>query len=315
MAGNCQPVVLAMGLDRPDGIALGPNDIYVTTYGGETVISLPKSGGTPTPLATNETSARGVAVAGSTLYWANGDFEFSDAGYKGGVWQCTLPGCTGKKLVAPGDFAAYPTIHGNAIYFDSQNTGEVRRVALTGGPASVIATSNHPFGLAVDDSYVYYTSFQPSIYRSLIDGGSVNNEQAVGPNGDTIGFIALDDQRVYWVYTEKNGTGHVVSTAKALGSGVTSYGTPADNVFPVGIVVDDEYVYWSTDGTETGGFPNGDGKVLACPKKGCDASGPFVLATGNLFGGPMATDDLAIYWVEYGGASKTSGRVRKVAKP
>ena len=86
-----------------------------------------------------------------------------------------------------------------------------------------------------------------------------------------------------------------------------------DNVVPVGVAVDADNLYWSTDGTGAGNVPVGDGKVFACPIKGCAATGPIVLATGNLFAGPVTVDDKAVYWVEFGGTS--AGRVRKVAKP
>ncbi|NVL83721.1 hypothetical protein, partial [Escherichia coli] len=77
--------------------------------------------------------ARGVAVQGSTVYWGNGDFKFDDAGYKGGVWECTLPACADKKLVAAGDWAASPIARGGHLYFAETNgTGTISRVTVPG---------------------------------------------------------------------------------------------------------------------------------------------------------------------------------------
>jgi hypothetical protein len=319
-AGKCEAVVLLGGLGNPSGIALGPNDVYVTTLGTEAVLSVSKNGGTASTLATGVTRARGVAVQGSTLYWGNGDFKFDDAGYKGGVWECTLPTCADQKLVAAGDWAASPTARGGFLYFAETNgTGTISRVTVPGGKISVLTPVTQPFGLAVDDAYAYFTSAQnPALARARVDGGGPVNGEGIGSDSDnsSVGFAAVDDERVYWVYTTKAGAGHVTSVAKAApAAGAVDYGTPADNLLPLGVVVDAESVYWATVGNGTGDQPAGDGKIFTCKKQGCGGAPPVLLASGNQSAGPMAVDDKAIYWVEFGTLNQTSGRLRKVAKP
>ena len=312
-AGTCEAVVMADGLGNPTGLALGPSDVYVTASSTGVVFSLPKLGGAATALASNEKNARGVAVIGTRLYWGNGDYAFNDAGSRGGIWQCMLPNCTNKQLLAPGDFAAYPVIRGSLLYFASVNDDQVKRVPLTGGPPLTVALANKPFGLAVDDVHVYYTSRERTVSRALGDGGTAGSEQIVGSGGDMSGFLAVDDARAYWAYSELNGSGSVIGAAKDL-SGSLSYGTSVENVFPVGIAVDADNVYWSTAGTTVGLVPNGDGKIFACKKTGC-VGAAVLLASGNRNAGPMALDDSAIYWVEYGTDGLSNGRLRKVAKP
>ena len=56
---------------------------------------------------------------------------------------------------------------------------------------------------------------------------------------------------------------------------------------PVGITTDAVNVYWTTDGTNTGGSTNSDGKVMTCPIAGCAASGPIILADKLAFSGPV----------------------------
>lgn len=319
-AGKCEAVVLLGGLGNPSGIALGPNDVYVTTLGTEAVLSVSKNGGTATALATGVTRARGVAVQGSTVYWGNGDFKFDDAGYKGGVWECTLPACADKKLVAAGDWAASPIARGGHLYFAETNgTGTISRVTVPGGETSALTPVTRPFGLAVDDAYAYFTSAQnPALARALVDGGGPTNGEGIGSDtGNTsVGFVAVDDARVYWVYTTKAGAGHVTSVAKAApAAGAVNYGTPAENVLPLGVVVDAENVYWATVGAGTGDQPVGDGNVFTCKKQGCGGAPPVRLASGNQSAGPMAVDDKAVYWVEFGTLNQTNGRLRKVAKP
>lgn len=313
--GRCDAVVLAPNLTTPSGIAVGADDVYFTTYESGTVQSVKKSGGAVTTLASGEVRARGVAVNAGTLYWANGDFTADDAGYKGGIWKCALPACTARTYVAAGDYdTAYPTVHGAFLYFGTGEDDTVMRVPLAGGGASTVATTARPFGIAVDDTHAYYTSEQANLYRAPLVGGS---PEAVGPTiGPTTGFVAVDDQRVYWAHTDATGNGLVWSTAKAtLGGAPTTYGSAQDNVSPVGIAVDAENVYWSTAGSVVAGVPAGDGKVLTCKKVGCGGAPPVVLATGNANGGQLVLDELAVYWVEFGAAGATTGRIRKVAKP
>jgi len=313
--GKCDPFTLAAGLGSPSGIAVGPTDVYFTTYGTGTVQSVKKTGGLVATLAPAETRARGVAVLGNTLYWANGDYSFDDAGSNGGIWQCTLPACSAKKLFAIGGYdTAYPVVRGGFVYFGAGEDQTVNRVPAAGGANSIITTTNSPFGIAADDVHVYFTSGQTNVFRAPLDGGTA---EAVGAlNSSQIGFVAVDDLRMYWAYTDVDGIGQVLSVAKAApGGGTTSYGTATDNVRPVGVAVDAENLYWSTSGTGPANAPVGDGKIFSCKKEGCGGAPPVVLATGNVFAGQMTVDDVAIYWNEFGSLNGTDGKVRKVAKP
>lgn len=323
MGSVCQPVIISTGLGAPTGLAVDATTVYVTMYETGAVVGFPKAGGAGTPLASNEIRASGVAVSGTTLFWGNGDFRFDDAGAKGGIWKCTLPGCTAKTLIAASGYGtSYPVIHGAFVYYSTGEGNTVARAPLGGGAGMDIATTNQAFGVAVDDVNAYYTSGQPTLYRAHVDGTSVGNEEVLGPdNGSTAmsrtGFVTVDADRVYWAYTDDMGKGHVLSAAKsAPAAGAIAYGAATDNIFPVGVAVDADNVYWSTAGTSVSmDVPTGDGKIFACPKAGCPAGGPVLLATGGLFGGPVTTDDKAVYWAEYGATMGNSGRVRKVAKP
>lgn len=317
VAGRCEPVVLAAGLGNPTGLTLSGPDVYVTAQRDGTVLQIPKAGGAPKVLASGQEDVHGVVVDGVTLYWSNGDFRFNDAGAVGGIWKCTLPGCAAPTLVTPGDIAMNVELSNGFLYYAARNDAEVRRVTPSGAGDMLVAATNSPFDIAVDGTHVYYTSSQPSLYRALIDGGSVPNEEAVGPlDSKLVGYVTVDDQRYYWAYVDQADKGHVLSGSKAApASPKTSYGSEADNVGAIGVAVDATYLYWSTDGTATGNVPDANGKLFACPKQGCGPQGPILLADQLVFGGPIATDDQAVYWVEFGSVGQANGRLRKVAKP
>jgi hypothetical protein len=313
-AGRCKPLTLASGLGNPTGVAVDATHVYVTTYGDNTVLRVPKAGGTPEILATGQTKARGVVVDGDTLYWADADYPANGTDQVGGVWTCKIAGCmTNKKLLAAANWAVYPVLYKGYVYFSENNGSSVRKVKADGTGNVEIASTTKPFTLAVDDNHVYFVSNRPNIYRVPSAGGAEEPVASLA-TADYLGFIVLDADRVYYAYTETGGKGVVQSASKQTPSGPKiTYGD--DNKGSIGVTVDETNVYWVDEGTATGNATNNDGNVKTCPKTGCSASGPVVLADKCAFGGPLATDADAVYWVEFSTLGSTGGRLRKVAKP
>ncbi len=315
--GVCAPTTLATGLENPANISLSATHVYVTTYGDERVLEIPKNGGATRELAKAQTNVWGVLASGTTLYWANSHYPYEpqEATYKGGIWSCELPACATPKLVTPADFPNIIVLQDGNLYFTEENTGAVVRVKPDGTGRTTIATNTtSPFGIAADKTHVYWTSYQPQLYRAPVGGGG---QETVGPQGTfRAGYIAVDADRVYWAYSERAGTGRVVSAAKNnLAAPRIEYGSEENNKEPVGIAVDDKFVYWSTHGTKDGTIALGDGQVLACPKKGCPASGPTVLMKELARAYGIAVDNTHVYVAEYTNAGDKTGSVRKVPKP
>jgi hypothetical protein len=89
------------------------------------------------------------------------------------------------------------------------------------------------------------------------------------------------------------------------------------------ITTDATNVYWTATGPDTGPS-NGNslyltGYVATCPKTGCPAAGPILLATGlhNPYG--IVVDDTAIYFTIDGNSppgdtAPNEGSVMKIAK-
>src|SRR5262245_26936527 len=60
-ANRCvPPELLADRLDSPNGIAMGPAEVYVTAVGN--VFAIPKAGGAPRAIVTETSTQRGVAL-------------------------------------------------------------------------------------------------------------------------------------------------------------------------------------------------------------------------------------------------------------
>ena len=308
--GVCQVVALAGSLASPVSIALDDQNVYVATKDGNTVLRVAKTGGKVDTLVTGWQSLVGVAVSGTTLFWSADD-ALGDAGDGnfGGVWKCTLPACTDKKLISTAGRSRHIDVKNGFVYYATEDA--IRRVKVDGtGDQLLVAGINQPFSVAADDAFVYYTSNETSLGRVPVDGGSDN---PVGPlNASQYGFVAVDAQRFYWAFTDVSSKGQVFGGLKSATATRTSYGTA--NQGSVGVASDGTNLYWSNDGTYTGIESNGDGELLTCPVGGC-APDPVRLADKLRYAGPIVLDANAVYFLEFGGRSGANGRLLKIAKP
>lgn len=318
-AGKCDPITLAGSLVNPTSAVTWTDKLIVTSYGDGRILEVPKTPGTVRVITTVK-APWGAIVEGNTLYFADSDTKYDgvDLTRKGGIWRCDLPACAAPTLITPAEEPVNPVLVGGVLYFAENNADEVTRVLPDGGGKFVLDTTNNPWTVQADGAHVYYTSSQPSFWRvPLPDGGG----EIAGPQGFyAAGGLALDNDRYYYSYTAEGqdaGAGHVVSFTKAnAGQGKLEYG--ADNIVPRGVIVDDKYVYWVNSGTfdETfGAATHFDGQLRACPKAGCPATGPIVLATGLGRPWELGQDATAIYVCVYGNYQQAGGAVLKIAKP
>ncbi|MBX3209779.1 MAG: hypothetical protein KF764_32395 [Labilithrix sp.] len=316
-AGKCESVLVKGGLENPVDLVTDAMNVYVTARGNGAVLRIAKDGSKTDVLASGHSEARGVTLDGQNLYWSNLDFA-GDGGDDrwGGVWGCTLPACSNTHLVTTADRPANVRFSGGFLYFAETNNGVVVRVKPDGSMRSDVGTGNQPFSVAVDGTHVYFQANRNDLQRSLLDGGTQEN---VGPleYGGALGFVTVDDERVYWAFSEfATPTGHVYSALKATPAAPKEqYGTA--NKGSIGVAVDATTLYWTNEGTFDGNDTSlKDGQVLACPKAGCGAAAPVVLADAMTTPGAIAVDDSAVYFLLFGSKrGSADGELRKIAKP
>ncbi len=316
-AGKCESVVVRGGLENPVDLAVDATHVYVTARGNGAVLKIAKADGKTDVLASGHEEARGVTLDGQNLFWSNRDFPGDGGdGSWGGVWGCTLPACTDKRLVTEGDWAANVRFAGGFLYFAENNNGTVVRVKPDGSMRAPVATGNKPWSVAVDATHLYFTANTGYLQRTPLAGGTPEN---VGPldMGGPSGFVTLDDERVYWAYADyATPAGHVLSALKAdPNAPKEQYGTA--NVGSVGVAVDGTTLYWTNEGHFDASFVSQkDGELLACPKAGCGGNAPVALQQGLTAPGAIAVDGEAVWFLTFGTKEGSAdGELRKIAKP
>jgi Divergent InlB B-repeat domain len=208
------------GATNPVGMAVDPDSNYVYWVNGEAkTIGRANINGTGVNqsfvnLSSDPSSPAGVAVSNSGIYWVNSDGSIGDANLSGVIQSQTLIGALADEI-GQGGIAVTPT----NIYWtlsmagiDGQN--EIETASLDTDVASqLVATSQSPFGLAIDDNYVYWSqdgNTSGSIGRANIADGSNNTTLVSGLGSNTLGVAVSTDANstgnIYWVGNGEIGT-------------------------------------------------------------------------------------------------------------
>ena len=195
-------------------------------------------------------------------------------------------------LAFPGSASAYiywPNVSGTGTQVDA-----IGRANLDGSSAnqSFITGPSHPFGIAVDGSYVYWTN--PGlgmIGRANLDGTSVN-QYFLGA-GEPWG-VAVDGSHIYWT----DSAFHTETIGRA-----NLDGTSADPSFipgvggPVGIAVDNSHIYWA----------NPDAGLSAA-RTSMAARSTRGSSPGQRFPAPLQSTARHVYWTNNHFSAGTIGR-------
>lgn len=235
-----QPKTLVDNVDRPRGIAVDDTGVYFATADGLVQV-IPKDGGQARPIAMGQSPAR-VVVDATSVY-------FTDAGLQG-VYKAPKNGKGAVVPIAenlPDPFAI--AVDETGVYWSNQHDGSVMKAALAGGaPTTLVAGGEEQGrGIALDASDVYFTTpngvGKGEVRRVSKAGGA---SVALTANAAT-GELAIDGANVY---VSDYNSGGVVKVGKADAATTTLF-PPGGKQNPLGIAVDDRFVYFANSTTGT----------------------------------------------------------------
>jgi hypothetical protein len=286
--GPCVPVVIATSSAGADNVAIDEANIYwsVDTATG-TVYAAPLAGGPMTPLASNQQNPRGVATDGVYVYFT---LNVAD----GGIMRVPVGGGAVTELATGQGTPRRVLVDTTNVYWTDSDDGTIMKTAKTGvSPPTSLGTTTSPSGLAIDDTYVYFSSTtDSSISRAPIAGGPTMNVGTPPVEGQYPIRLAVDGTNVY---ATGNTGGSVTQVPKGGGSFTV---LASGKSYPGGLAIDSKYVYFAENALDGGVFkvPIGGGMVTQ-------------LASGQATPGQVAVDAEFVYW-----ANATDGTIMRVPK-
>jgi hypothetical protein len=223
------------------------------------VLSCPRSGCGQGPRSVIENiDERSIATDGTFLYWSSPQ--------QTAVFRCALGDCSATQtpLAQAQSTPRNLAVSGGYVYWivdDSLSSNAIRRVVTDGtSPVEEIATGqNQTSSLMVHEPYVYFTDSIAvgTILRCPVTG--CPSEPTVVASG--LGFprgVVADDTNAYWVNIgndmilapdgsfAKCAAGGCGANPTTVASSETFVGAFGDNA----VAIDDQYVYWVTQGPE-----------------------------------------------------------------
>jgi hypothetical protein len=246
-----------------------------------------------------------IATNGTTVYWADGDFP-------SGTVDSVAANGGGRTTIASTDEPIGVAIDATNIYWSTFGSsdnpvGTIVKQPLAGGAQTVLATGLSTVGpIAIDETNVYWSDMFGAVASVPIAGGSVRAlapaQHTLPPNtilDDTPVGIAVADGTIYWVSSPLQGTDpSTIDSVSIDGGTVNIVATPATR--PLGLAVDDQFVYWGEVGPITQGPGLGTPPIAnqgSLSRVDRDGGGtPQVLATGATYPvGPVVSDNALYY--------------------
>ncbi len=164
---------LITGLAQPTSIAISGNDLYVNNAGSANVGKYTTSGATVNPSFITVTGGGGdaVAVSGSTVFVAIG------GNYRIASYSAATGAVINNNLIPNQVQVTSLTVSGSDLYAVRQNS--VGKYTTSGAVqnASLITGLNNPFGVTVDGSNLFVSSFFPNslVGRYTTSGATINS--------------------------------------------------------------------------------------------------------------------------------------------
>jgi hypothetical protein len=212
LATGGNPQLLFSGMGSPKGLtvdsdsdvdwaatdATGAYNVYFTQGG------VPADGGPPTPLATTPDQLGGITSDSNNIYWTDSSLG---AIYVYVVSTGSMPNKLGG-IAGPLQIA----VDTASIYVTTTSGGVATTPITTAAPAYLATGLSQPYGIALDDNFVYFTDRAGSVLKASkgsVDGGAPT-VLATGQNNPT--NLAVDNVAVYW--TNNAVAGAIMKVAK-----------------------------------------------------------------------------------------------------
>jgi hypothetical protein len=245
----------------------------------------------------------GITVVGSTVFWLDA------SGQK--VMKIPTSGGNPTTLATGQNGLTEIAADATNVYWTVTNDSRVMKVAAAGGTPVILASNENSFGIAVDATYAYWTTYQGDVKRIPIGGGipetigsgtnfvlAVDSTSAYWGTPDGIAkaplaggtasllvtdpnrwHFAVDATNIYWI---DKSAGTVMKMPLGGGAAVT-IASGQDSLADV--AVDSANVYWTCG--------NNPYKVMKAPIQG---GSPVTLANGTGVALRIAVDATSVYW-------------------
>ncbi|MDC0714122.1 hypothetical protein POL68_36995 [Stigmatella sp. ncwal1] len=288
--GICATTWLAgPAMETPKALALDTDFVYWTGEGRTGgLYRMPKAGGEAVRL--NVGRGDSMAVNGGRVYLiGTGLLIISLEGAESPFYD---PTAGGTNIVS----------FGEQLYWTTNNTLKTRPKKFVGTPSVLVSVPGHAMALRVDDSGLYVTTQQGSVFHSPLEGGALT---PVATGLTRVSGLATDEQFVYVAYGPPECAAcpsfcpyyrpFSCFTTSTLARIPKTGGTPEVLAQVSGmantLTVDGQFLYWSHDG-RGGDLPLTEGSVMRMPKAG---GTPLVLADGLNGVRSLALDAHSVY--------------------
>jgi hypothetical protein len=192
-------------------------------------------------LATGQQAPHSLALDDTSVFWGSGDWPLGQE-----IMTIAQDGGRPTWLADAGPYLLQLVVHGSFLYWTEFYA--VKRISVTGGEVVTLATDRADArGLAIDDTYVYWTDWGidthgAGLFKVPVAGGKpvLLNDALFGPWA-----IALDASSIYVAALEPNQGQQAIWRVPKSGGAATLL-VVDDNLYPRRLVVDGSRLYWST---------------------------------------------------------------------
>ncbi len=318
----CQPLRLASGEGAPTGITLDDDYVYYVCPRTEFVRRVPKSGGVAAQtIANNRVDwPRDITYAVGYLFFTEGDYVYRmlpDGSEAPTVWYPAT--WTAETLTQiDTDYGQNGVADIDARLIWSGSSYVLEELALSDGRGAFVEQGGpgDPGAVAIDPDFFFWSRMGSGHNNGYIRARTRTSSPTNIAIADLVGHVValtFDGTYLYWAMEGLDDEDTAVTTdvlpntgaifRAEFVSGTQTWLAPVpviENINrPWDIIVDDEWVYWTS---------LGDSTVNQVAKSG---GSPVVLASDQGLPWYLAQDELSIYWTN---SSYPSGTVMRLAK-